>query len=1016
MSSHLSSQANVVNAACSNGTASGAAGSGRSKAPKVVIQRKPYPPSKKPLVLFRKQGMRVCTLNTRTLNSTGAVTLLDQELQRWNIQLAGLQEVRWLDSGETTVGDTTFLWSGRKDGKHQEGVALAVQKKLMAACVSWTPINERLLHARFKHSAGHLSVIVAYAPTQNADKSAKEQFYMDLEGAMQECRKNDLKVVLGDFNAVTGANRLQDDNIVGPWGSGHSNENTDLLLSFCRGHHLSIAGSWFQRKDIHRFSWISNDGLTRKEIDHVLSSCGKLVRQCRVYRSFDIDSDHFPVMATLKLKLKRTSPLHNKRFTPNLPSLSNEEVSRKYATAVSQALSTSSSEADSLEDTWTNYKHALDSAAREVLGPRAYAKKPWISQATLSIIDQRRNAIQRGDIEEYRRLAGPRRRSLRHDKKQWTERVASAGEQHLLCGEIRDAFANFRQLRQKCATSTAPLKSTDGKLLSDRASVVARWQEYFSTLLNRPSIPPPDVLVSEAESSTPDPLIDTFPPTIMETYKAMNRIKAGKAPGPCGVYPEYIQHGGTDAMYALHRILVQVWEDEVAPEEWHQGIIIPLYKGKGSRSDCCNYRGITLLSVPGKVFAHVILARIRPTLLSYRRPQQSGFTPGRSTCDRIATLRNIAQRRQDYGRPTFAAYVDLRAAFDSLSRPALWLLLTRIGIPDKIVRLIRALYDDSVSCVRAGGVQSSWFKIETGVRQGCVLAPDSFATSMDWTLERTVGQGMNGVSFGQDSYTDLDFADDVSLLAELLELLVPVLETMANEAASLGLEVNWQKTKVQALGSRTDMPPTLKVQGQEVAVVDEFVYLGSLIHSTTQSTPDIIRRSGITRAAMQSLDNHLWKSRISVSTKLKLYNTCILPIFLYGSECWAIAKLDARRIDALDQWCLRMLLGIKWHQFIRNDEVRRLTDQPNLTAIIQSRRLSLFGHIARMDDGADAKKILTALPTENWRRPPGRPRTTWMNTIQQDLTAHNLTLNEAVDLAQNRPLWRLMATHGATHS
>ena len=69
-----------------------------------------------------------------------------------------------------------------------------------------------------------------------------------------------------------------------------------------------------------------------------------------------------------------------------------------------------------------------------------------------------------------------------------------------------------------------------------------------------------------------------------------------------------------------------------------------------------------------------------------------------------------------------------------------------------------------------GGVQSSWFKIESGVRQRCMLAPDSFATSMDWMMERTVGHGINDVSFGRDSYADLDFAGDASLLAELLEL------------------------------------------------------------------------------------------------------------------------------------------------------------------------------------------------------------------------------------------------------
>ena len=153
------------------------------------------------------------------------------------------------------------------------------------------------------------------------------------------------------------------------------------------------------------------------------------------------------------------------------------------------------------------------------------------------------------------------------------------------------------------------------------------------------------------------------------------------------------------------------------------------------------------------------------------------------------------------------------------------------------------------------------------------------------------------------------------------------------------------------------MPLTIKVQGQDVMVVEEFVYLGSLIHSSTGSTCDISRRSAIARAAMQSLENQIWRSRLTISTKLKLYNTSILPIFLYGSDCWAMSKTDAHKIDALDQWCLHMLLGIKWYQFVRND-VRRLTKQPKLTAIIQSRRLTLFGHIMRMDDNADAKRIL----------------------------------------------------------
>jgi len=69
---------------------------------------------------------------------------------------------------------------------------------------------------------------------------------------------------------------------------------------------------------------------------------------------------------------------------------------------------------------------------------------------------------------------------------------------------------------------------------------------------------------------------------------------------------------------------------------------------------------------------------------------------------------------------------------------------------------------------------------------------------------------------------------------------------------------------------------------------------------------------------------------------------------------------DACRIDALNQWCLRTLPGVRWDQFVHNEEVMRITKQLNLTAIIQSRRLSIFAHIALMDDDADAKMILTA--------------------------------------------------------
>jgi len=137
------------------------------------------------------------------------------------------------------------------------------------------------------------------------------------------------------------------------------------------------------------------------------------------------------------------------------------------------------------------------------------------------------------------------------------------------------------------------------------------------------------------------------------------------------------------------------------------------------------------------------------------------------------------------------------------------------------------------------------------------------------------------------------------------------------------------------------------------------------------------------------------------------------PVYqsLYNGSLLCRFNVPVKGHIKLAEWCLHMLLGIKWYQFVRNDDVRRLTKQPKLTAIIQSRRLTLFGHIMRMNDNAYARS-----PPADWRRQLGRPRITWLSTVQQDLKQHHLTLPEAADLAQNRSLWRMMSTYGATQS
>ena len=116
-------------------------------------------------------------------------------------------------------------------------------------------------------------------------------------------------------------------------------------------------------------------------------------------------------------------------------------------------------------------------------------------------------------------------------------------------------------------------------------------------------------------------------------------------------------------------MIKQVWQRGVIPPDWKKGIIIPVYKEKGSPKDCKNYRGILLLSTPGK--ATVLLNKVHDQLLAHRRVEQSGFTPGRSTVDRIFILNTVIQSRKEFQEPIWIAFVDLEAAFDSVDRMAL---------------------------------------------------------------------------------------------------------------------------------------------------------------------------------------------------------------------------------------------------------------------------------------------------------------------------------------------------------
>jgi len=150
-----------------------------------------------------------------------------------------------------------------------------------------------------------------------------------------------------------------------------------------------------------------------------------------------------------------------------------------------------------------------------------------------------------------------------------------------------------------------------------------------------------------------------------------------------------------------------------------------------------------------------------------------------------------------------------------VDRESLWLLLRRHGLPDKLVELMKELYTDTCSCVLADGMRSEWFQVLNTQRQGCTVAPDLFLNPMDWILNRTVEQTSLGVSIGEESFSDLHYADNVTLLAEMLGTGGRTAGT-TGLSCPLGLQVNWTKTKIQHVGEPRLTQSTVQVAAENV--------------------------------------------------------------------------------------------------------------------------------------------------------------------------------------------------------
>ena len=205
-----------------------------------------------------------------------------------------------------------------------------------------------------------------------------------------------------------------------------------------------------------------------------------------------------------------------------------------------------------------------------------------------------------------------------------------------------------------------------GQSLQKSEEKLGRWKSHFEKVLNVQNVVEATVFEDLEDCSE----TDTPQVTREEVEQAVKKHQNDKAAGADEIVGELLKNGGEVMIDWLLEILQEVWRTKRVPSEWKKAILVPVHKKK-DRKICDNYRGISLLSVPGKVLSLVLLNRLETIIDPQLKESQCGFRKGRGTVDQIWVARQIIERATEYRTTVHLGFVDLTKAYDSVDRTAL---------------------------------------------------------------------------------------------------------------------------------------------------------------------------------------------------------------------------------------------------------------------------------------------------------------------------------------------------------